>query len=60
MKRQIITSTCNGETIRKREPKDVVAHWEALAYQAERGKDRVLAQTYFQQAEKYKKEGRDG
>lgn len=33
----------------------VISTWERMAYDAERNKDMILAQAYFQQAEHYKK-----
>lgn len=50
----VIQSMCGDMIIRKTQP-EIVKTYEGMAYQAERDKDPVSAQTFFQHAEHYKK-----
>lgn len=55
VKNTTLSSRC-GDEIERGTKQQLVTKYEALGYQAQRDKDPVLAQTYFQHAEHYKKE----
>lgn len=53
----MIVSKCGGMVVKGANSRDIVRRYEKLAYDAERAKDDILAQRYFNYAEHYKRQG---